>query len=178
MAEHPWLKSYPAGVDWHAPIDTYPVFKILDDAVARWPSQAATDFMGKLRTYKELDDLGSRATKGFQALGVGPGVHVGLFLPNTPHYIVCFYAILKAGGTVVIYSPLDASKVLEHKIEDSQTDIMVTLDLTALALVVVACGLMFRLGWPLLAVRGACLGLGVAAGQACTGGLPPPLPRP
>ncbi len=132
MAEHPWLKSYPAGVDWHAPIDTYPVFKILDDAVARWPSQAATDFMGKILTYKELDDLVSRATKGFQALGVGPGVHVGLFLPNTPHYIVCFYAILKAGGTVVNYSPLDASKVLEHKIEDSQTDIMVTLDLTAL----------------------------------------------
>lgn len=132
MGEHPWLKSYPAGVDWHAPIDTYPVYQILDDAVARWPSQTATDFMGKTLSYSELNDLVSKAAKGFQALGVGPGVHVGLFLPNTPHYIVCFYAILKAGGTVVNYSPLDAAKVLEHKIEDSQTDIMVTLDLTAL----------------------------------------------
>lgn len=132
MGEHPWLKSYPAGVDWHAPIDTYPVYQILDDAVSRWPSQTATDFMGKTLSYSELNDMVSRAAKGFQALGVGPGVHVGLFLPNTPHYIVCFYGILKAGGTVVNYSPLDAAKVLEHKIEDSQTDIMVTLDLTAL----------------------------------------------
>lgn len=132
MGEHPWLKSYPSGVDWHAPIETYPVDRILDDAVARWSGQAATDFMGKVLTYGELNDLVSRAAKGFQALGVGPGVHVGLFLPNTPHYVVCFYAILKAGGTVVNYSPLDAAKVLEHKIADSQTDIMVTLDLTAL----------------------------------------------
>ncbi|MDF1736952.1 MAG: long-chain fatty acid--CoA ligase [Minwuia sp.] len=132
MGEHPWLKSYSAGVDWHAPIDTFPVYQILDDAVSRWPDQPATDFMGKVLTYRELSDLVSRAAKGFQALGVGPGVHVGLFLPNTPHYVVCFYAILKAGGTVVNYSPLDAAKVLEHKIEDSQTDIMVTLDLNAL----------------------------------------------
>jgi long-chain acyl-CoA synthetase len=132
VGEHPWLKSYPAGVDWHAPIDTFPVYQILDDAVARWPDQPATDFMGKVLTYRELSDLVSRAAKGFQALGVGPGVHVGLFLPNTPHYIISFYGILKAGGTVVNYSPLDAAKVLEHKIEDSQTDIMVTLDLTAL----------------------------------------------
>ena len=40
--------------------------------------------------------------------------------------------MLKAGGAVVNYSPLDAERMLEHKIEDSQTDILVTLDLAAL----------------------------------------------
>jgi hypothetical protein len=39
---------------------------------------------------------------------------------------------MKAGGTVVNYSPLDAEKVLEHKVDDSETDILVTLDLKAL----------------------------------------------
>ena len=33
---------------------------------------------------------------------------------------------------VVNYSPLDAEKVLEHKIGDSQTDVLVTLDFQAL----------------------------------------------
>ena len=132
MAEHPWLKSYPEGVQWDAPIETFPVYRILDDAVRAWPDNNALDFMGKKTTYGDLADLVDRAAKGFQALGVGPGVHVGLFLPNTPHYVVCFFGILKAGGTVVNYSPLDAEKELEHKIEDSETDIMVTLDLVAL----------------------------------------------
>ena len=76
--------------------------------------------------------LTDRAAKGLQQLGVGPGVHVGLYLPNTPHYVIAFFGVLKAGGTVVNYSPLDAAKVLAHKIEDSRTDVLVTLDLAAL----------------------------------------------
>ncbi|WP_416898446.1 MAG: AMP-binding protein [Minwuia sp.] len=132
MADQPWIRSMPPGVSWDAPIETYPVQQILDDAVAEWPDRNALDFMGKKTTYRELSEMVDKAAKGFQALGVGPGVHVGLFLPNTPHYVISFYGILKAGGTVVNYSPLDAAKVLEHKIEDSQTDIMVTLDLKAL----------------------------------------------
>jgi long-chain acyl-CoA synthetase len=59
-------------------------------------------------------------------------VHVGLFLPNCPHYAIAFFGVLKAGGTVVNYSPLDAEKELEHKVADSETDILVTLDLAAL----------------------------------------------
>ena len=88
--------------------------------------------MDKKITYQDLDDLVNRAAKGFRELGVKPGVHVGMFLPNTPHYMVCFFGILKAGGTVVNYSPLDAERELKHKIEDSHTDILVTLDLKAL----------------------------------------------
>ena len=56
------------------------------------------------------DALAGRAAKGLQALGVGPGVHVGLYLPNTPHYVIAFFGVLKAGGTVVNYSPLDAAR--------------------------------------------------------------------
>ena len=59
-------------------------------------------------------------------------MHVGLYLPNSPHYPIAFFGVLKAGGTVVNYSPLDAERVLEHKVENSETDILVTLDLAAL----------------------------------------------
>src|SRR5207253_813209 len=82
--------------------------------------------------YRELKALTDRAAAGFRRLGVKPGVHVGLYLPNTPHYIVAFFGVLKAGGVVVNYSPLDAEKVLAHKVDDSETDIMVTLDLQAM----------------------------------------------
>ena len=132
MSDFPWEKSYPSGVKWDIEIENKPVFGILDDAVKKWPNNYAIDFLDKRYTYAELDDLVSRAAKGFQALGVGKGVHVGLYLPNCPQYIICFFGILKAGGTVVNYSPLDAERELIHKIEDSQTDYMVTLDLEVL----------------------------------------------
>ncbi|MES2105247.1 MAG: long-chain fatty acid--CoA ligase [Pseudomonadota bacterium] len=132
MKEFPWIKSYPAGVRWDAELPTMPVPALLDDAAAKWPEHSALDFMGKKTSYRELQALVDRAAKGFQQLGVKSGVHVGLYLPNTPHYIISFFGILKAGGTVVNYSPLDAEKVLEHKIEDSETDMLVTLDLVVL----------------------------------------------
>uniref|UniRef100_UPI0013D38B75 AMP-binding protein n=1 Tax=Escherichia coli TaxID=562 RepID=UPI0013D38B75 len=90
----------------------------LEDSVAKWPDRPAVEFMGKRLSYRELGSLTDRMARGLQELGVKPGVHVGLFLPNTPHYMIAFFGILKAGGTVVNYSPLDAAKVLEHKIED------------------------------------------------------------
>ena len=128
----PWLAAYPAALHWDSAIPLRPVQSLLDDAVARWPDRAALDFMGRLIPYRELGTLVARAAKGFQLLGVKPGVHVGLFLANTPHYIISFFGVLKAGGVVVNYSPLDAERVLEHKVADSQTDILVTQDLALL----------------------------------------------
>ena len=132
MADHPWIKSYPKGVHWDAELPLMPVQNLLDDAVRRWPENPAIEFMGRTLNYREFGDLVNRAAKGFQDLGVGPGVHVGLYLPNTPHYPIAFFGVLKAGGRVVNYSPLDAERVLAHKIEDSETDYLVTLDLAVL----------------------------------------------
>ncbi len=132
MSAMPWLSSYPDGVRWDLPLEAAPVQQVLEDGAARWPGLPAVEFMGRRLTYAELDALASRAAKGLQGLGAGPGVHVGLFLPNTTHYLIAFFGALKAGATVVNYSPLDAARVLAHKIEDSRTDILITLDLASL----------------------------------------------
>lgn len=127
-----WLDSYPQSMRWDAELPTGPAWGLLDQAVTTFPEHPAIDFLGHKLTYRQLDDLVRRAACGLQRLGVGPGVHVGLYLPNCPHYFIAFFAVLRAGGTVVNYSPLDADRTLAHKIEDSQTDIMLTLDLASL----------------------------------------------
>ncbi len=107
MAAQLWEKSYPADVSWDAPMPPpVAIESILDNAAANWPTRVAVDFYDKTLTVAQLHDLAIRAAKGFQALGVGPGVNVGLHLPNTPHYVVCFFAVLMAGGRVANFSPL------------------------------------------------------------------------
>jgi long-chain acyl-CoA synthetase len=132
MTVQPWVKSYPPDVRKNAPLDLSSVQSVLEKAAGRFGSQPALEFMGKRTSYAELEALANRAAAGFQKLGVAPGVHVGLYLPNTPHYVIAFFGVLKAGGTVVNYSPLDALHTLQIKIEDSETDILVTLDLASL----------------------------------------------
>jgi long-chain acyl-CoA synthetase len=128
----PWAKSYPQGVRWDAPLQCSSVQGVLETAAERFGARPALEFMDKPISYAELEALANRAAAGFQKLGVRPGVHVGVFMPNTPHYVIAFFGVLKAGGTVVNYSPLDALPTLQFKIEDSETEILVTLDLAAL----------------------------------------------
>ena len=131
-AQFSWLGSYPHGMRWDAELVTGPVSQLLDRSAEVFADKPAIDFLGHKLSYRQLDALVSRAACGLQQLGVGPGVHVGLFLPNTPHYFIGFFGVLRAGGTVVNYSPLDAERTLAHKIEDSETEIMLTLDLASL----------------------------------------------
>ena len=133
MTGHAWEKSYPPGVSWNPPMPApVAIETILDKAAELWPAKVAIDFYDRTLTYAELHDLAIRAAKGFQILGVGPGVHVGLHLPNTPHYVVCFFAVLMAGGRVVNFSPLAAPRELKNQIVDSDVEVMVTLGIPAL----------------------------------------------
>ena len=111
------------------PIPLLPVTAILDATVRRCPDRPALDFLGRKTSYAELARLVERAARGFQQLGVRKGTRVGLCLPNSPYYVVCYFAILKAGGIVVNFNPLYVERELKHQIEDSGTTIMVTLDI-------------------------------------------------
>ena len=129
---HPWEKSYPENVDWNAPLPTGALHRLLDDAVARFADRPAIDFMDRITTYRELGEQANRAANGFQKLGVGKGTKVGILLPNCPAFVAVYYGVLKAGGTVVNVNPLYAIEEIKSQIEDSETDILVTLDLSIL----------------------------------------------
>ncbi|MBK3734384.1 AMP-binding protein [Azospirillum brasilense] len=132
LPDQSWTLGYPPDVDWNAPIPVKPLTALLEDAAARFAERPFLDFMGKRSTYAEVARMVDRAARGFQAIGVGKGVRVGLFLPNTPYYVICYFAILKAGGTVVNFNPLYAERELHHQITDSGVELMVTLDLKVL----------------------------------------------
>ena len=128
----PWLKAYPAGISWEQRFKPRLVHQLLDDAVEAVGPRPCTYFLGKRLTYAEIGDLSDRAAKGLRALGVGEGVKVGLFLPNSPTFVIFYFGVLKAGGTVVNFNPLYSEEELAFQIRDSETKVMVTLDLALL----------------------------------------------
>ena len=128
-----WEKSYPSGVHWDYPLPpAVPLEGLLETAATTWPDRAAIDFYDRAFTYRELHNLAAKTAKGLQTLGVGPGVHVGLHLPNTPHFVICFFAVLMAGGRVVNFSPLAAPRELKYQLIDAETQVMITLGLPML----------------------------------------------
>ena len=124
-----WEKSYPADIDWHAPITPQDVPALMENAAAKYGTRPAIDFMDRIYSYGEVAELVNRAAKGLQAQGLNKGDRIGLMLPNCPAMVISYYAVLKAGGTVVNFNPLYAEEEIRDQIEDSECDVLITLDM-------------------------------------------------
>jgi len=129
---HPWLSNYPEGIDWSASIERRPLYETLEHTAERCRDNTAIDFLDYCLSYGELLEQVNHMAKGLQLMGVTPGARVGLCLPNTPYSVICYYGALRAGATVVNYNPLYVERELAFQIDDSNTEIMITMDLEAL----------------------------------------------
>ncbi len=114
------------------PISPLPVAALLERSAARFPRRPAMSFMGRRWHYDQLAALVDRATAGLQQLGVRKGDCVGLCLPNTPYFVVFYYAALKAGAIVVNFNPLYVARELRQQIVDSGTTTMIVPDLATI----------------------------------------------
>ncbi len=127
----------------HAPgagemVETLPA--LLDRAAARFGARPALWFLGRRWRYRDVAATVDRLAAGLQRLGVGPGVKVGLCLPNTPYSVMFFFAVLKAGGVVVNYNPLYVAREIAAQMADSGTTIMVVADLARILAPVLEAG--------------------------------------
>ncbi len=129
----PWRAVYPPD----APTVVGPRYAtipaILEAGAERWPDRTAIEFRGRETTYRALERLAAQAAAAFRRAGIAKGDRIALLLPNTPAHPVAFFGTLKAGAAVVHLSPLDAPRVLVHKLTDSGARIVVTTNVGALA---------------------------------------------
>src|SRR5262245_38737481 len=92
-----WEKSYPAGVQWDAPIEMATLPALFDAFTDKWAGKTALEYRDQRTTYTELRAEVDAVASGLMDLGVKPGTAVALYLPNTPYHPFFFFAVLKCG---------------------------------------------------------------------------------
>ena len=128
-ADKPWLKKYEADVPATVNFETECLPAFLDRSAAEFPDQMALLFQGYKVTYRQLQDMVNRMANALQAMGIGQGDSVSILLPNVIPCVVAYYAILKIGAQVVMNNPLYSDRELEHQFNDSNSKLLITLDL-------------------------------------------------
>ena len=124
---HPWLSSYDRKTPHLIPIPTEPLFRFLENAADWQPKQTATVFYGKTLTYRQLEAQVNQFAHGLQKCGVQAGDRVFIVLPNTPQFIIAYYAILKIGAVVVLSNPdADAELIASHA-RETEAQVLITL---------------------------------------------------
>jgi long-chain acyl-CoA synthetase len=130
MTDHrPWFRIWRAGVPKTvAPFPHQSVFNMLVDSAAGFPDSTAIAFLGKHLNYRQLLHEVERFSAVLAGLGVKPGDRVGLLLPNSPQYVIAWYACQRLNAIAVGNNPLYTQRELAHQIKDHSPSVMIVLD--------------------------------------------------
>jgi long-chain acyl-CoA synthetase len=80
------------------------IARVLTATAEKYSQKPALVFKGASVSFSELAGKVAKLANGLKALGVGKGVKIGLYLPNSPEYVYSYLACFSLGAVVV---PLD-----------------------------------------------------------------------
>lgn len=127
--DKPWLASYEKGTPEKIEYEEKCLPEYLERTVSEFPDKMALLFQGYKITYRELNDMVNRFATCLNDFGIKKGDSVAILLPNLIPCVVCYYAILKIGAIAVMNNPLYSDRELEHQFNDSNSKMLITLDL-------------------------------------------------
>jgi long-chain acyl-CoA synthetase len=127
MTGRPWIAHYDKGVPQTIEYPKAPLFHFLEEAARRYPDRACTIFKGAVISYREMNALSDHMAAALAEMGVKKGDRVGIFMPNTPQFVIAYFGILKAGGVVVAVNPTYPPDEVVTPVNDANIEIMFTL---------------------------------------------------
>ena len=105
------------------------MFGALERAAKRFPKAIAFEFMGKKTNYTQMIAYFELAARALVAEGIQRGDVVTICLPNVPQAIVLLYALNRIGAVANMIHPLSSQKEITYFLDDSDSRMILTLDL-------------------------------------------------
>ena len=102
--------------------------QMLDRAAARDPAQEAVVFKGERVSYGALKARADAFAQGLLALGIRPGDHVVLWMPNRVEWNVANLGIAKAGAVTVTCNSRYKAFEVEYVLRQSDAKALILLD--------------------------------------------------
>lgn len=138
--DRPWFTSYEPRVPRSIEIPDVTLNYIFAESARKYPYNTATNFVlsylarglltvGGKMTYQKLNEMVDRFANALYQLGVRKGDRVALMLPNSPHYVIAFFAAMRLGAIVVNNNPTYTARELKHQLVDSGAETIVMLNL-------------------------------------------------
>jgi long-chain acyl-CoA synthetase len=101
------------------PATTLNLASLLDHQCRLTPGRIAVVCGPERLTYAQVHAAAGEVAAGLHTLGLGPGDHIALSCPNTRHFPIAYYAILKLGAVVVPLNVLLQPREIAYQLTDS-----------------------------------------------------------
>lgn len=126
-----WEKYYAPGVPVSINYEKVSVAEALERNAREFPDKPALIFLDKVINYKKLNEMVNRFGNWLIQNGVKQGDKVSILLPNIPQVVIAAHGAWRVGAVVVMNNPLYTDHELEHQLNNSESTVLVTLDLLA-----------------------------------------------
>lgn len=100
--------------------------EIIISAASKFPSKTAIIFGQKKISFLELHLFTDRLAQGLKESGVLKGERVALLLDNSPHFIICYFAVVKLGAIVVPINYMFKTEEVSYILSDCQASTLIT----------------------------------------------------
>lgn len=120
------FRFWPARIPHELVYPCVPLFDLLETSARRYPDKPAVIYYGRRISYRELWDSVLCLAGALHGLGVRRGDRVALYLQNTPHFLIGYFAILRADAVVVPINPMLTEKELKVLLTDSGAVALIT----------------------------------------------------
>jgi long-chain acyl-CoA synthetase len=124
----PWHRSYDPGVPPSLAYEPVTLPQFLERSAAQHGDAPALLFRNCRLSYRELKHEVDGLATALAALGVRPGGHVAIHLPNIPQTVIAYYATLQLGAQAVLTNPLYIPREIEHQWKDAECTVAVVAD--------------------------------------------------
>ncbi len=104
------------------------ILRTLEEASERFARKPALLYLNRSFSYAELKELVDRFAAGLTALGVGKDDKVIIYLPNTPQFVIAFYALIKIGAVPVPISPIYTPSEVGYMSRDCSAKAIICMD--------------------------------------------------
>ncbi len=122
-----WMKSWPRLLPRTMEYPEIPIFEAAEESARRFPNKSAIIYYGTEITYTELWNSILKFATYLKDIGVRKGDRVAINLPNSPHFVIAYYGILRANAVVVSTDPMLNDEGLKVLLEDSGSKVLVTM---------------------------------------------------
>jgi len=128
LGSRPWYNDWPEGVPKMIDIPDIGLGDLLRDTAKQYPDNKAIIFLDSVMSYRELDDYVDRLATALDQLGLKKGDVVAMMLPNSPQFVITFYACQRIGVTTTAINPTYKPLEIKHQLNDSGAKAFVVLD--------------------------------------------------
>jgi long-chain acyl-CoA synthetase len=135
-----WLRHYDSRTPHTLTYPAITIDRMLDETARTFPDHVATVFVlryllgnririGGTLTYRQLATAVDRFAAALADLGVKKGDRIALMLPNSPQFVIGFFAAMRLGAIVVNTNPTYTAPEIKHQLADSGAETIVLLNL-------------------------------------------------